>query len=153
LAGNTYVHDGFFGNPTNADFGQIVLHAGLPSNCYAVNDAPQGAAPPYLEILQPTCGVPSKTTNLDSALVSQVECDSGLASCPAGTHYPAKSRVRLEPLPGELPTMTDPCAGVPSNAWCASGSALGTTRRHGGNGGHAAVAPIEAGAAYRRASL
>ena len=153
LAGNTYVHDGFFGNPTNADFGQIVLHAGLPSNCYAVNDAPKGAAPPFLEILQPTCGVPSKATNLDSALVSQVECDSGLASCPAGTHYPAKSGVRLEPLPGELPTMADPCAGVPSNAWCASGSALGTTRRHGGNGGHAAVASSAAGVAHRRASL
>ena len=43
-----------------------------------------GGAPPYLEVLQPTCGVPSKTTTLDGALVTQVECDSGLASCPAG---------------------------------------------------------------------
>jgi hypothetical protein len=153
LAGNTYVHDGFFGNPTNADFGQIVLHAGQPSNCYVANNAPLGGAPPYLEVLQPTCGVPSKTTNLEGALVTQVECDSGLASCPAGTQYPAKSAVQLEPLPRGLPTMADPCAGVPSNAWCAPGSALGTTTVHGGNGAHAAVAPIAAGVAYRRASL
>jgi hypothetical protein len=153
LEGNTYVHDGFFGNPTNADFGQIVLHAGLPSNCYAANNAPLGAAPPYLEILQPTCGAPSTTTNLDGALVTQVECDTGLASCPAGARYPAKSAVQLEPLPRGLPTMADPCAGVPSNAWCASGSALGTTARHRGNGGHVVVTPIAAGMAYRRASL
>jgi hypothetical protein len=153
LVGNTYVHDGFFGNPTNADFGQIVLHAGLPSNCYAANNAPLGAAPPYLEILQPTCGVPSTTTNLDGALVTQVECDTGLASCPAGARYPAKSAVQLEPLPRGLPTMADPCAGVPSNAWCASGSALGTTARHRWNGGHVVVTPIAAGMAYRRASL
>ena len=121
LASNTYVHDGFFGNPTNADFGQIVLHSGLPSNCYVTNTAPKGAAPPYLEVLQPTCGVPSKSTNLDGALVTQVECDSGLASCPAGTHYPAKTGVHLEPLPRGLPTMPDPCAGVPANAWCSGG--------------------------------
>ena len=30
LKGNTFVNDGYFGNPSNADFGQIVLHSGLP---------------------------------------------------------------------------------------------------------------------------
>ena len=30
LKGNTFVNDGFYANPTNADFGQIVLHTGLP---------------------------------------------------------------------------------------------------------------------------
>ena len=135
LAGNTYVHDGFFGNPTNADFGQIVVHSGLPSNCYAGNNAPQGSAPPHLEILQPTCGEPSTATNLDGALVTQVECDSGLESCPPGTKYPAKTSVHLKSLPRNLPTMADPCAGVPSNAWCTSGSStgssMGSTNRHG----------------------
>ena len=42
LTGNTFVNDGYFGNPSNADFGQILLHAGLPSNCYADNNAPRG---------------------------------------------------------------------------------------------------------------
>jgi hypothetical protein len=153
LAGNTFVNDGFFGNPTNADFGQIVLHSGLPSNCYAANNGPQGSAPRYLELLQPTCGVPSTTTNLDGALVTQVECDAGLASCPAGTQYPPKAGVHLEPLPRGLPTMADPCAGVPANAWCTASSSLGSTTRHGGHGGHAGGAAIAAGAAYRRAAL
>jgi hypothetical protein len=153
LAGNTYVNDGFFGNPTNADFGQVVLHSGLPSNCYVTNTAPKGAAPPYLEVLQPTCGVPSKSTNLDGALVTQVECDSGLASCAAGTHYPAKTGVHLEPLPRGLPTLPDPCAGVPSNAWCVPGSSMAGTTRHGGHGGPVASARVAAGAAYLRAAL
>jgi hypothetical protein len=153
LASNTYVNDGFFGNPTNADFGQVVLHSGLPSNCYATNTAPKGAAPPYLEVLQPTCGVPSKSTNLDGALVTQVECDSGLASCPAGTQYPAKTGVHLEPLPRGLPTMPDPCAGVPSNAWCAATSSMAGTTRQGRHGGPVASARVAAGAAYLRAAL
>jgi hypothetical protein len=147
LEGNTYVHNGFFGNPSNADFGQIVVNSGLPSNCYAANDAPKGSAPPNLEQLQPTCGAPSTATNLDNALVTQVECDSGLGSCPAGTHYPAKAGVHLEPLPHGLPTMSDPCAGVPSNAWCTAGSSLGGPRHHDGP---PLATRTTAGTAYRR---
>ena len=30
LMGNTFVNDGYFGNPSNADFGQILLHSGSP---------------------------------------------------------------------------------------------------------------------------
>jgi hypothetical protein len=153
LTGNTFTNDGFFGNPTNADFGQIVLHSGLPSNCYAANNGPQGSAPPYLELLQPTCGVPSKTTNLDGALVTEVECDAGLAPCPAGSQYPPKTGVHLEPLPHGLPTMADPCAGVPSNAWCTSGSSVGSTSPHRGHEGPASGARVAAAAAYRRAAL
>jgi hypothetical protein len=127
LKGNTYTHDGYFGNPTNADFGQIVLHAGLPSNCYAGNEAPAGSAPPGLEQLQPVCGVPSTSTNSDSELLAQVECDSGLGTCPAGASYPAKTGVKLAALPSNLPTMPNPCAGVPSNPWCSSGRPVGSS--------------------------
>ncbi len=127
LKGNTYTHDGYFGNPTNADFGQIVLHAGLPSNCYADNAAPAGSSPANLEQLQPTCGAPSTATNLDNELVAQVECDSGLATCPAGASYPAKTAVKLAPIPSGLPTMPNPCAGVPSNPWCSSGRPIGSS--------------------------
>jgi hypothetical protein len=121
LTGNTYVHDGFYGNPSNADYGQIVLHSGLPSNCYADNTAPLGSAPANLAQLQPKCGVKSSAANLDDTLVTQVECDTRLAPCPAGANYPPQTGVQLERFPEGLPTMADPCAGVPANAWCTSG--------------------------------
>lgn len=122
LQGNTYVNNGYYGNPSNADFAQIVIHSGLPSNCYVGNTAPKGSAPANLEQLQPVCGVKSASANLDAALVTQVECDTRLAACPASAHYPVPTSVRLEALPSGLPTMADPCAGVPSNAWCHAGS-------------------------------
>jgi hypothetical protein len=154
LQGNTFVHDGFYANPTNADFGQIVLHTGLPSNCYGGNTAPRGSAPANLEQLQPTCGVTTTTTNGDNALVAQVECDSRLAPCPAGANYPPQTGVRLQALPTGLPTMANPCAGVPSNPWCPSGgngSALGPPlRSHGGGGHHLAGLTVAAG--YLRAA-
>ncbi len=143
LKGNTFVNDGYFDNPSNADFGQIVLHSGLPSNCYADNTTPRGSAPANLEQLQPTCGVTTTTTNGDTTLVAQAECDARLFSCPAGSNYPAQTGVHLQALPQGLPTMANPCAGVPSNAWCPSGgssrSASGTPAgRHGGGAdGHA----------------
>ena len=40
LATNTFVNNGFFGNPSNADFGQLVLNANKPSNCFVGNKAP-----------------------------------------------------------------------------------------------------------------
>jgi hypothetical protein len=150
LKGNTFLNDGFYANPTNADFGQIVVHAGLPSNCYAENTAPRGSAPANLEQLQPTCGVTTTTTNGDSTLVTQVECDARLFPCPPGSRYPPQTGVHLEPLPKGLPTMADPCAGVPANEWCSSGgSSLGTPPSRHGKGHHggagAAVAMVTAG--------
>jgi hypothetical protein len=148
LKGNTFANDGFYANPTNADFGQIVIHTGLPSNCYAENTAPRGSSPANLEQLQPTCGVTTTATNTDSTLVSQVECDSRMTPCPAGSNYPPQTGVRLAPLPTGLPTMSDPCSGVPQNAWCPSagsaGSSLGaraTPKERGGTepAGHLAA--------------
>jgi hypothetical protein len=150
LHGDSFVNDGYFGNPSNADFGHIVLHAGLPSNCYADNTAPRGSAPPNLEQLHPTCGGTTTTTNNDGNLVTQVECDSRLAACPAGAMYPPQTGVHLAPLPLGLPTMADPCAGVPSNAWCPSGGSTassfgaptgGRARAGSGQGTTAAVTP------------
>lgn len=117
LENNTFIHDGYYGNPSNADFGQILLHHGLPSNCFAANNAPAGSAPPNLEQLQPICGVTTTSTNTDPDLLAQVECDTGIGSCPPGSKYPPKNGVHLIPLPA-LPTMADPCTGVPENAWC-----------------------------------
>jgi hypothetical protein len=156
LKGNTFVHDGFYANPTNADFGQIVVHTGLPSNCYADNTAPVGSVPANLEQLQPTCGVPSTATNTDGTLVAQVECDSRLATCPAGANYPPQTGVRLQALPEGLPTMANPCAGVPSNAWCPSGGSSGSSLGNPPAGGHGhAQARAAAGpaAGYQRPEL
>ena len=43
LKDNVYKHNGFFGNPTNSDFGQIVLNSGQPSNCLSATKPPTGA--------------------------------------------------------------------------------------------------------------
>jgi hypothetical protein len=56
--------------------------------------------------------------NTGGPLLGQVLCDTGFGTCPAGAHYPKATGVQLEPFPRGLPTMPDPCRGVPANAWC-----------------------------------
>jgi hypothetical protein len=124
LLDNTFVNDGYFGNPGNSDFGQIVFSAGQPQNCFAGNIDPQGSAPRNLEQIQPTCGAITKTNNTGGALLDQVLCDTGLGACPAGAHYPKPSKVVMKPLPSSLPTMPNPCAGVPANPWCPAGESV-----------------------------
>ena len=34
LLDNTFSHNGYFGNPSNSDFGQITLFGGEPQNCF-----------------------------------------------------------------------------------------------------------------------
>ncbi|MFZ0666422.1 MAG: hypothetical protein WAM97_11760 [Acidimicrobiales bacterium] len=118
LLHNTYIHDGYFGNPSNSDFGQIALDGGQPQNCFAGNIDPQGSAPADLEQIQPTCGAITKSGNTGGPLLGQVLCDTGFGSCPAGAHYPKPSTIIMKPVPSGLPTMPDPCQGVPANAWC-----------------------------------
>ena len=119
LVGNTYVHNGFFGNPSNADFGQITLYGGEPQNCFGGNTAPAGSAPPGLETLQPlaTCGKASSAADNGGTLLGQVLCDTGFGTCPAGASYPQRATVVMHSLP-QLPSMANPCKGVPANAWC-----------------------------------
>jgi hypothetical protein len=118
LLHNTFSHNGFFANPTNSDYGQVVANAGVPSNCFAGNRAPSGSQPPDLQRRQPVCGKTMKAANTGGALLGQVLCDSRLGPCPSGTHYPATTGVQLERFPKGLLTMPSPCRGVPSNPWC-----------------------------------
>jgi hypothetical protein len=118
LLHNTFVNDGFFGNPDNVDYGQIVLNGGVQSNCFVGNNAPKGSAPANLEKLQPVCGKKTSSGNTGGALLGQVLCDTGFGTCPAGAHYPQATGVQLERFPEGLPSMPNPCQGVPSNAWC-----------------------------------
>ena len=133
LLHNTFSHNGFFGNPTNGDFGQITISAHQPSNCYAGNTAPDGSAPANLETPQPTAAVPPTAANTGGALLAQVLCDTGFGTCPAGAKYPKPTGVVMHPLPKTLASMPNPCAGVPANAWCVGRQACvshcGTVRR------------------------
>jgi hypothetical protein len=118
LLGNKFANNGFFGNPSNSDFGQIVIAAGKPRNCFSGNTFPDGSAPADLETTQPTCGPIMTTPSAPADLTEQVLCDTGLGSCPPGANYPQPTKVVMHPLPTDLPTMRDPCLGVPANPWC-----------------------------------
>lgn len=127
LLHNSFSDNGFWKNPDNADFGQITLYDHEPQNCYAGNTAPDGSAPADLEQAQPTCGTSTTASNTGGTLLGQVECDTGFGICPAGASYPKPSAtgVVMHPLPASgLPTMPDPCKGVPANAWCKGGKPI-----------------------------
>jgi hypothetical protein len=121
LLDNHFSHNGFFGNPSNSDYGQIVLFANQPRNCYAGNTAPSGSTPADLAQTQPTCGPLTTAANTGGPLLNQVLCDTSFGSCPAGAKYPKFTAVTMHPLPSGLPSMPDPCNGVPANAWCKDG--------------------------------
>lgn len=64
------------------------------------------------------CGKPG--TGPDAALLGQLICAAGatgLGNCRAGSHYPKQTRIVMPPLP-KLPSMPDPCRGVPRNMFC-----------------------------------
>jgi hypothetical protein len=121
LLDNTFANNGFFGNPSNGDYGQIVVNAGKPQNCYRGNTAPNGSTPSNLEKTQAVCGPITKTANTGGALLGQVLCDTGFGSCPADSHYPQPKKIVMQPLPTNLPAMPNPCDGAPANAWCVNG--------------------------------
>ena len=138
LLHNTFKHDGYFRNPTNSDFGQITLFGGEPQNCFAGNKAPDGSAPANLEKAQPRCGGTTTSGNSGGELFTQVLCDTGLAPCPSGAKYPKPNgTVVLKPLPRNLPTMPNPCTGVPVDPWCPHGLHPWS---QSGTPGHTAVA-------------
>jgi len=141
LRDNTYIHDGYFGNQSNSDFGQITLFSGEPQNCYIGNRAPAGSAPADLAQVQDRCGAPTTSSNTGGPLLAQVECDAGFLQCSSTEVYPQRTVTKLAKVPGHLPTMPNPCAGVPTNPWCGSASALGSLHRS-----HGVLAAIAVGA-------
>jgi hypothetical protein len=125
LIGNTFTNDGFFGNQTNGDFAESTTTPGHPINCYSGNVDTGGAvtsSPAGLQQTNSTCGQTAVAPDPNSSFVSQVSCDSqffGAGSpCPPGASYPRRSAVIMHPLPAGLPSMPDPCSGVPANPWC-----------------------------------
>jgi len=151
LLHNTFRHNGYFGNPSNSDFGQITLFGGEPANCFARNHAPDGSAPANLEKTQPACGGTTTAGNNGGALFPQVLCDAGLAPCPAGARYPKPNgTVIMKPLPSGLPAMPHPCAGVPANPWCPAHHRGGHVQPAAAVGSLALIAVPAAGWRLRR---
>jgi len=137
LIGNTYGANGFFGNPTNGDFGFSNTEPG-PTSCFAGNTEEGGgsvkSAPSNAEQLYPTCTgqtvLPSDLNPQSLQFTAEVACDSqasvpplGAVPCAPTDHYPRRTAVVMHPLPRNLATMPNPCAGVPSNPWCTSHAA------------------------------
>lgn len=129
VIGNTYSHNGFFGNPTNGDIAAVNLEPDAPS-CFGGNHQLGGGdvvtSPPLLQSLYPSCsGLPIPDLNLP--FLDEVACDSQTVSigpvpasalCLPGANYPRRTEIVMHPLPTNLPTMPNPCAGVPANPWC-----------------------------------
>jgi hypothetical protein len=104
------------------------------TNCIAGNTDTGGtftSAPSNAEQTYPTCNgqtVPPSDTNPQSAqFTEEVACDSNLylplagkAPCLPTDHYPRRTQVVMHSLPpaAQLPSMPNPCAGVPHNPWC-----------------------------------
>ena len=138
---NQFAGNGSFGNPSNADYANLLAYGNEPVNCFSGNTAwdstfthPLGAATSgnaldgHPEQTPATCGTRTPKSgllgvNTDQTLLLQLECDAGLlsGSACASAHYPQATTVVMHPLP-ELPSMPNPCDGVPSNLWCPGGA-------------------------------
>jgi hypothetical protein len=133
LLNNTFIDNGGYGHPSNGDFGWINLEKGHPTSCWSGNHEqnsgslkPAGAA--QLQTQLPSCNGSAATTGKsDPQFLTEVLCDAQIslvsgqpANCPNGK-YPRFTHAVMHPLPTKrLPTMPEPCAGVPKNAWCTS---------------------------------
>jgi hypothetical protein len=122
--GNVFIHVGFFGNQTNSDLASATLSSYTPRNCFYGNVNLGGtltSAPAHIEratVDGRPCGQPG--TGLDVALNDQMICNTGFEPCPlppSEAKYPKQTRIVMLPLP-RLPSMPDPCAGLPKNAFC-----------------------------------
>ena len=129
VKGNTFSHNGGYGNPTNGDIANLALDPSNrphePGNCFSHNIDSAGLTtwPHHLQKYEGKCGravYPGSGPTF--TLAEQASCASGLLiDCPGGVvaHYPKTTKVKLKPLPKQR-TMPNPCAGVPANPWCPS---------------------------------
>jgi hypothetical protein len=121
---NQFSRNGFFGNPSNGDIGVATVPHN-PGNCFSKDHVPDGTDPAMIEsnpLFAPSKGMCTKPNLGDFPVVgAQAVCATQLiAPCPGapGAKYPrSKKRFRL-PKPPHLPSMPNPCAGVPRNPWC-----------------------------------
>ncbi len=120
LFNNKFKDNGFFGNPTNGDIGELTLINGKPINCYRKNTTPDGTSPATVQTTNTDCGS-TGTGNNNLSLLSEAACDSEVDTtlCLPSDSYPRGTKVVMHRLPTKkLDTMPHPCKGVPSNPWC-----------------------------------
>jgi hypothetical protein len=123
---NHFSGNGFFGNPSNGDVG-LATTTHNPGNCFTGDSTPDGTDPPGIEtspLYQPSGGMCTKTNGGDDGVLAvEAACAGQLfGPCPTlpfATSYPRPAaQFSLSGLPSNLPTMPNPCAGVPPNPWC-----------------------------------
>ena len=124
IANNTFTHNGFFGNPSDGDIGEI-SGQNDPGNCYHGNTNTGGTLtsdPAGIQTTHGQCGVPNSGNDLGSTLTAQVLCATQLLSTCATTPTTSYPRFASAPMPkmARQATMPNPCAGVPANAFCAA---------------------------------
>jgi hypothetical protein len=130
LIDNKFGNNGDYGHPSNGDFQEIQAESGHPTNCFSGNTEIGGgsirpASSAALQQSQPSCnGQPSQGGASDPNFLSEGLCDSQIvvSACPTGP-YPQPTKIVMHRLPPakQLPTMPNPCSGVPGNAWCRAG--------------------------------
>jgi hypothetical protein len=122
---NQFSNNGSFGNPTNGDIGLSTMYHD-PGNCFSGDSTPDGTDPAGIETspsYQPSGGMCTQPNQGDQGvLAAQAACAGQLfGPCPTlpVANYPRPdAQFPLPPPPANLPTMRDPCAGVPKNPWC-----------------------------------
>src|SRR5579884_3054545 len=151
IINNTYTDNGSWNNPTNGDIALTNAEPG-PTDCFAGNIDTSGTltiTPSNAEQMYPTCNgqtVPPSDSNPQSEMfTAEVACDStlslpaaGKAPCLPTDSYPRRQSVIMHPLPpaSELPSMPNPCAGVPANPWCPAHPARRRRHHHRRRGAH-----------------
>ena len=123
VIGNSLKNNGFFGNATNGDLGDI-SGQNTPGNCWRDNARTDGTAPSSepsdLQSTHSDCSARGHGDEIASALADQALCDTEvLSKCAndATHHYPRTKKVKVHKLP-RLKGMKNPCSGVPVNPWC-----------------------------------
>jgi hypothetical protein len=131
LIGNTFTNNGYYGNPSNGDFAELTLLGGNPINCYSGNTDTGGtltSSPANLQTTNAQCGTvtaASSTGDGNTPFLLQAACDTealgpGVGCLPGTPGYPRATKVVMHRLPRNLPTMPNPCKGVPANPWCSA---------------------------------
>jgi hypothetical protein len=122
---NQFSRNGSFGNPSNGDIG-LETQPHNPGNCFSGDSVPDGTDPSGIEtnpVYQPSNGMCTQANSGDqTVLAAQLACATQIAApCPSapGATYPRPApQFPLPPVPSNLPSMANPCAGVPTNPWC-----------------------------------
>ncbi len=119
VADNVLKDNGFFGNVTNGDLADGHTKHN-PGNCWHGNVDPKGitSTPAHIQATLGTCGIANQGDPLVEAVVGCIiSGEPQFCDAVPPLHLPTKTVPMLLPIPTQ-PSMTNPCSGVPNNAWC-----------------------------------